>query len=247
MPKKPKKRVQRIGHLAHIRQHIPHHDQDDEMTLTWNFDKNYSIKLEEGPESLDDIAAYTDGSKIADESGSGVFIKDMIYFAEKLPDHATVYQCEHRAIQMASEYLMDYRNRKIFFHVDSLSALQSLQATRITSRTVYDTVLLLQSLAKHNTVTLQKIRAHDPKAAPDSGNEMADKAAKWGTFFPDHMIKTHIHKSRTIIKNHIKNRMRTMWQSHWKTSNAHYVAKPFLSGPPVAMTRRLEDLDMSLC
>lgn len=237
MPKRPKRKNVRRGHLSHIRRNLPNFGQDDCMNPVGNFDRNYAVDTAENlPESRTGIAAYTDGSKIYDQVGSGSYIlkheEPLIYFAERLPDYTTVYQSELRAIQMTCQYLMDFSGHEINFHVDSLSSLQALKASHITSRTVYDTALLLQALGQQNKVSLQKIKAHDPEAKEDAGNVMADKAAKWGAFFPDHMISNAtIYKTRTIMKTHINEKHREEWDVHWKSTQGLRQSKLFINGP----------------
>lgn len=217
------------------------------MAPVANFDKNYSVFTAEGlPESLHNIAIYTDGSKHEDEqTGSGTYIRvegiPLTQLAERLPDHATVFQAELRAIQLTCESLNEYKNKVLNFHVDSLSALQSLQASHIKSRTVYDTVVLLNHLGTRNTVTLQKIKAHNPEAETD-GNDMADKMANEGANLPDHMMNTHIHETRTSMKNYIKNKSHEAWQKHWQDLPELRQSKLFLKGPDPKMWKDLRHM-----
>ena len=236
LPKKPRPRLERRGHLAHIRRDLPNLGDDDTMAPISNFDKNYRVFTAEGlPESLDRYAIYTDGSKHDDDhTGSGTYIRidgsPHIGFAERLPNHATVFQAELRAIQMTAQHLQHQENQVFHFHVDSLSALQAINASHITSKTVHHTVTLLNSLGTKNLVILQKIKGHDPNAESD-GNDMADKMANWGADLPEHMITCHIHETRNMMKNHIKNKSFEAWTEHWKQLPEHRQSKFFMKGP----------------
>ena len=235
MPKNPRPRKNRRGHLAHIRLGLPQLGDDDTMTPTSNFDRMYSVDTREGlEESKHGTAIYTDGSRIEEQSGSGTYIMEngtpLISFAERLPDYATVFQAELRAIQMACSHLLMEQGRIVNIHVDSLSALQAIKATHVRSKTVWDTVVLLNTLGSKNTVSLQKIKAHDPEATEDDGNEIADATAGWGARFPDHMMtEATIHKTRHTMKSFIKQTGQEEWRTHWGSrgrKNYYYAHRP---------------------
>ena len=248
MPKNPQVRKIRRGHLAHIRLDLPQLGDDDTMTPRPNFDRLYSVDTrEELPETTDNTAVYTDGSRIEDQSGSGVYIMHenipQIAFAERLPDHATVYQAELRAIQMTCSHYMWEEGMTINMHVDSLSALQAIKASHVKSRTVWDTVVMLNTLCHKNTVTLQKIRAHDPKATEDSGNEIADATARWGVRWPEHMMTDAlIHKTRSSMKAWIKEAGKEEWGAHWNAQPELRQSKLFLHGPDPHIWRDLKKM-----
>ena len=124
---------------------------------------------------------YTDGSKMNDKVGAGVYILcGGARVAEKsyrLPDQSTVYQAEMMAIREAASILAGIQGlTTVKFFVDSQAALRTFQAMHITSK------LALQTIQTINTVKAESITFVWTKAHVGTfGNEKADRLAKAGT------------------------------------------------------------------
>ena len=151
---------------------------------------------------------YTDGSKLDDKVGSGVYIKEGQNSTSakfRISDHATVYQAELFAIKQAAEMLRrrhDLTNVKIF--VDSQAALRTFQSALIKSRLALETIESLNRV-KHKSMTFVWTKAH----VGTDGNEKADELAKEGTKMEE-IIDTPAPISGT--KNLIEHHIRSLWQ-----------------------------------
>ena len=257
MAKNPRPPQVRRGHLAHIRRNLPKVAIDDVMTPVPNFDQNYTVSVDESiPYCRDGVCVYTDGSKSGEPTGSGMYIEfytkpgeldqhyPFISMSERLPP-CSVYQSELRAIQAASEFLLatNTANKRIHFHSDSLSSLQAIQGNRLTSRTVLDTVMLLKALGRNNTVSLQKVRSHQPKNSPlyCPGNDYADGAARYGCKI-DPNSKGTFYISRTEVKNDIRERRDRQWLTQWRRLPGHRQSKEFIQGPDPKIWRLIRKL-----
>ena len=170
------------------------------------------------------ITCYTDGSKTSEGTGMGYHISSnnntttINQKSYKLPDHCTVYMAELLAIKEASNYLLseEQHDRKISFLTDSLSSLQALTATTITSKTVLDCHHTLSTLAEHNQVDLRWIPGHENHA----GNETADELAKQGTT-SNNNINSYIPIS--LIKKTINDKVKEESTEQWSAKSTEHV------------------------
>ena len=123
---------------------------------------------------------YTDGSKTPNGTGSGVYnIKTGESISASLPNYATVFQAEIRAINLCASQLLNdstVTDKTIYIQVDSKAALQALKSCEITSRLVLRTTTDLNRLGQYNRVKLRWIPAHEGYV----GNEIADRLAQDG-------------------------------------------------------------------
>ena len=90
-----------------------------------------------------------------------------------------MFVAEVQAINCCATLNLDQniRNRTIYINSDSKSALEALQSSEITSKTVLETIKSLNSLGKWNKLKLRWIPAHKGL----DGNEMADSLVKKAT------------------------------------------------------------------
>jgi ribonuclease HI len=141
--------------------------------------------------------------------------------SERLPP-CTVFQSELRAIQMACKHLClhKHNNKDIYIHVDSQAVLQSLIKSQITSKTVHQTVELLQELAGRHTVTLHWVKAH----VGIPGNKMADEAAKAGSQ-SNRFTQMEIRNSRTELKTFIRDARTSNGPDYGQTEKVKAVDK----------------------
>ena len=156
---------------------------------------------------------YTDGSKIADRVGAGVFLyrSDGSTITDKLrlPDHATVYQAELAAIRRAAHILRDLTNlSSIKFYVDSQAALRTLQSDFLTSTLALQTYQALNDIpAPHVVLVWTKAHVGTP------GNEKADQLAKDATLLPD---ICSVPRPHCVTKAAISTFMMSVWQREWE-------------------------------
>ena len=153
---------------------------------------------------------YTDGSKINDKVGAGVYIeRDNVMIAEskvRLSDCATVYQAEVFAIKEAARLLTtipDLTTIKIF--VDSQAALRTFQASFIKSKLALQMILQLNQVP-HTSMVFVWTKAH----VGTEGNERADTLAKEATELDD---ITDVPAPYCSLKEIIDRGIRSLWQT----------------------------------
>ena len=76
------------------------------------------------------IDIYTDGSKERDKVAAGAVVNNDI-FSVRLPDEATIFTAEAKAVELAFEYIRISKNTHFTIFSDSLSCLQSLHNMNI--------------------------------------------------------------------------------------------------------------------
>ena len=183
------------------------------LTLNRNYDisipkeEDIPVYRRELPDTIinitpETITCYSDGSQTDDGTGFGYIVTrdnnnvELSQASAKMPDFCSVYQAELTAIMAGAETLADCKEQNILFWSDSLSSLQSLSNKTMNSKTVIQCHKTLNELARHNTVKVRWIAAHDGHW----GNEKADDLAKGGTksntcrkgYLPQSFIKTAI-------------------------------------------------------
>ena len=162
-----------------------------------------------GAQGQVDCNVYTDGSKINNKVGSGVYItRQNITIAQhktRLPDTSTVFQAELQAIRDAANILAgidDLTEVKIF--VDSQAALRVFQQLIIKSKLALLTIQALNTV-KHESLVLVWTKAH----IGTEGNEKADELAKAATNLTD---ITHVPTPSCNTKDKLDQSIRTFWQ-----------------------------------
>ena len=158
--------------------------------------------------------AYTDGSGLNGQFGAACTLEDE--FGERyksqarLPDHATVFMAEMKAIRLAIELFQEKRSEewKLIIMVDSQAALKALKAKTLRSRITKETIESIQRAKEDGTeIILSWVRAH----AGHGGNEEADKLAREASL--------GVIKQAGIPKSHVKSVIRfnmiKKWQKEW--------------------------------
>ena len=172
------------------------------------------------------VNVFTDGSKLNDKVGAGVYISCGNYEIKKsyrLPDKASVFQAEIFAINQAAIILQNHLLKKyIKFFVDSQAALLALNKKFITSRLVGDTVHNLNLIP--GIVRLVWIKAH----VGHDGNEIADALAKEGTTLTAFY---HIPLPRQATKRAIQLSVDEYWHFQWSRYNDGRQSKQFYPAP----------------
>lgn len=172
------------------------------------------------------INVYTDGSKMHNKVGAGVYIErngdELIKSSTRLPDQATVFQAEIMAIKEAAEsltHMIDLTHIK--FYVDSQAALKALQTDTITSQLVLQTVQTLNKI-QASSLTFVWTKAH----VGTKGNEAADQLAKEGTNLPN-ILNTPL--ARTAFKSTIDTYIRRRWDHEWNLYGEARQSKIFIT------------------
>ena len=169
------------------------------------------VDMENSQQPLD-CNVYTDGSKLNDQVGAGVYALrkgvNIISHKIRLPDHATVYQAELMAIHQAANLLAAIPDlTTIKFFVDSQAALPTFPADFIKSKTALKTIHALNKI-KHQQLVFVWTRAH----VGTHGNEEADSLAKEGTTLTD---ITPVPAPMCTANNIVEQGVRRLWQGEW--------------------------------
>ena len=173
------------------------HMQDEETTLEYIDDKEYSIRTDgtkgRAKPTLSEINLYTDGSKTSHGAGAGYVIiaeKAKVQYTQSLnlPSTATWFQAELIAITQAAEYLFHAGDKPRYIKIfcDSQVAPKALGGSICKANTVKEAHD--NKLAERNkSVRLQWIKAHIGL----DGNKLANEYAKLGTTDTSEHIKTY--------------------------------------------------------
>ncbi|KAJ8955141.1 hypothetical protein NQ318_009034 [Aromia moschata] len=126
------------------------------------------------------IIWFTDGSKIGDKAGAGVYGKTTrtkLSFA--LGSYASVFQAEIYAILACGMEILKTapKRRTIQLCTDSQAALMAIESSKVKSRLVLDCKKILNDLASCNRVILTWV----PGRSGVAGNEEADRLARLGS------------------------------------------------------------------
>ena len=117
---------------------------------------------------------YTDGSKDGNKVAAAAVVNNDI-FSVRLPDEATIFTAEAKAIELAFEYIRISKNTHFTIFSDSLSCLQSLHNMNI------EHPLILSILNNYHQVVQKgkKVKfCWVPSHIGIHGNNKADMAAK---------------------------------------------------------------------
>ena len=119
------------------------------------------------PLNVSTVNYFTDGSKTEEgNTGAGYIIKSFQLRAQEymyLGAHATVFQAEITAINMAGSTLLDKNTtgKEIDFYIDSQSAIRVLEAYTLINKSVMECKRLCNKLCEmNNQLTLNWIPAH---------------------------------------------------------------------------------------
>jgi ribonuclease HI len=132
------------------------------------------------PPEIKGLVCYTDGSKMKEGTGAGVFgqsVQRRLSFS--LGRYTTVFQAEIYAI-LACVHEVQFQNRPekyVSICSDSQAALKALQAVRMTSPLVHQCQKALNDISTQHVMGLYWVSGH----AGVRGNEIADGLARVGS------------------------------------------------------------------
>ena len=210
-----------------IRRRIPElHMPEDEVIVQWTEPPNFKVSICSRHEAanreydLDTMVCYTDGSKSqCGATGAGVFIEGAheISANEPLGKTASVFQAEVRAIEMASNLLLDNKvdNKNIVIRVDNQAALKAVSSQRCTKKTVMGCQSALQKLGRRNRVLLEWVPGH----SDIPGNDRADLEAKKGAQRSPIGPAPHVPIPEPLIKDSIQSFFQEEHRKAWWAEN----------------------------
>jgi ribonuclease HI len=162
----------------------------DKMIPRHVYDKPFMVRFADRSEWKDKFSPtqkglmwYTDGSKINEGTGAGVYgygIRHELSFS--LGKYTIVFQAEVYAIKACAVENpgRDYRSRNIYILSDSQAAIKALDNYHINSKLAWNCHQSPVKLAKHNRVQLVWMPGH----GGFEGNQNADQLARLGSECP---------------------------------------------------------------
>ncbi|GFV33751.1 probable RNA-directed DNA polymerase from transposon BS [Trichonephila clavipes] len=127
----------------------------------------------------DAIKIYTDGRRLEDRAGSGIYIENScqnFYFCHRNTDFSSVFKSELTAIKLGLEAIINESDYgELWILSDSRSSLQHLHNwTQVGDKTSISILHNLKLISKHHDVHFQWIPSH----VDIFGNEQADRLAR---------------------------------------------------------------------
>ena len=184
---------------------------------------------------------YTDGSKDGRVVASAAVLDKQVS-KSRLPDGASIFSAELRAILLALDFVERSANDKFIIFSDSLSSLQALDNLKLDNPTVQKVLLKYNSVSVSNTVFFCWLPSH----VGIRGNDQADSAAKAALTLNVSPFKLPF----TDFKGHINSFLKSNWQSSWDAAvtNKLHSVKPVLGEwLPSFRTIRREEVVLARC
>ena len=150
---------------------------------------------------------YTDGSKDQGKVAAAAVTKNEI-FSARLPNEASIFTAEAKAIQLAFEYIRISNKEHFTIYSDSLSCLQSIRNMNIDHPYILDIVKTYYLLTKQNKmVEFCWIPSH----IGIPGNTKADKAAKDALSYNITLFRIPYTDLKYLIRLYVN----SLWQNYW--------------------------------
>ena len=174
----------------------------------------------------DDVAVYTDGSRLDDDMGYSYRIstnKNHAKIANKsgsLPNFCTVFQAEVVAITQARIKIteLNITGESIYIFSDILLAIKALNQHRISSTTILDCLNRINDVAANNSVSLNWVPFH----TNIPGNEEADGLSREGTTTSTNVVG---YMPYSYVKKTINNNVHTGSSETWTLKQSNHMKK----------------------
>ena len=199
-------------------------EEQDQQTTSLNVDVKFKTEIpnileyEEIGNEPDTIQCYTDGSKMNDKVGAGVYIVKnegpQIEESHHLGSKSTVFQAETFAVGRAAKILNEAGTfgQRVIINCDSQATILAVDKTKIKSKSTNMAIKELNKLGEDNQVVLRWIPAHKGYA----GNEKADSLAKEGSNgLSSSQVRLPIPK--VIWKGELRSRSHRKMRDRWRT------------------------------
>jgi ribonuclease HI len=212
----------------------------DAMRPTYNLEPKYRVTLltrenwtrgSGAPPEIKGLIWYTDGSKMKEGTGAGVFgqtVRSRLSFS--LGRYTTVFQAEIFAI-LACAYEIQSKNRSekyVSICSDSQAALRALNAAKTTSPLVRQCQEALNNISARHVVGLYWVPGH----AGVQGNVIADGLARGGSasrfLGPEPVLWVSRRVIRTKLNDWLINQHWASWRDLGHTQRQ---ARELISGP----------------
>jgi ribonuclease HI len=202
------------------------------------FERNYKTELstkanwesvqETHKISRGTLVWYTDGSKMKQGTGAGVFGPGTKY-TEIMGNFPNICQAEMHAIERCAAINLKrgYVNRKIAILSDSQAAIRALSAYTVTSKLAWDCITRLNELGSRNQVTIYWVPGH----RNIYGNEVADELARKGSEQPFTGPEPFCGINTRIAEELIRESFRKEWENLWLNNSGCRQAKNLLGKP----------------
>ncbi|GFX75925.1 putative RNA-directed DNA polymerase from transposon BS [Trichonephila clavipes] len=164
----------------------------------------------------DAIKIYTNGSRLDDHAGSGIYIENSgqnFYFCHRNPDFSSVFKSELTAIKLGLEAIINESDYgELWILSDSRSSLQHLHNwTQVGDKTSISILHNLKLISKHHDVHFQWIPSH----VDIFGNEQADRLAREGCS----LLTT---SSPAITYSEHQSKINRQLSKEWKIPPSHH-------------------------
>lgn len=182
---------------------------------------------------------YTDGSKKDNRVGSAA-VMGRGSWTERLPDEASIFTAELRAILLAFQYIKRSIHNRFIICTDSLSSLQAIGGLLLDNSIILDIINSYTNIVNGGKTV---IFCWLPSHIGIEGNEKADAAANLALQLNISRIKIPHSDFKHTIKAHYIQK----WQQHWDDQNLNklHSVKPVLGEWLTGPLKRREELVLS--
>lgn len=178
------------------------------------------------------VVCYTDGSKIDDNTGSGIVITSNGEKTEKvipLGRTVSVYQAELHAILVATQSLLEGKvtGKRIIMYSDSQAGLKAIQRYKICSQQERECMIALNELGRRNNVRVSWVPGHAGIEGNEEVDQIAKKAAKTKMIGPEPGLPV----SNECLKSKVNQYVYKQHEKRWKSVQGLRQSKLAIKGP----------------
>ena len=184
------------------------------------------------------LEIYTDGSKDGEKVASAATLDGELY-QFRLPNNSSIFSAEHKAIDLALNYIEQDAYWRYIIYTDSLSVMQALEGEKTDNPLIVSLLEKLSKLCDRADIVFCWLPSH----VGISGNEETDKAAKDALSLEVLSFKVPFSDFKPLINNFIKNVWQQSWSDPANQNNKQFTIKPGLGEwLPGLRTNRREEI-----